>query len=191
VKLCTAAQSQYDPVIVSDGAGGAVVAWADNRGPSGDIYAQRVDADGDTLWLGDGVPLCTATGGQGGASIVSDDEGSAIVAWQDNRGPGGFNIYVQRVDAAGNTLWAEDGVALCIATGDQQSPTLTLAGAGSAIVTWQDQRGGYSDIYAQRVTRLGNPGTDPVPISTLAVVVAATALASLGFGVLRRKLRHG
>jgi hypothetical protein len=60
--LCTANLLQVLPTIVSDGAGGAVVGWEDRRsnagpfGEDGDIYAQRVLANGQ---LGDtpvGVP---------------------------------------------------------------------------------------------------------------------------------------
>ena len=49
--LCTAANNQYRPIIIADGAGGAIVAWVDNRNggdaPDGvDIYAQRVQPNG-------------------------------------------------------------------------------------------------------------------------------------------------
>lgn len=47
------------PVIVSDGLGGAIVAWEDWRDyySSGniDIYAQRINSGGNTLWMAEGV----------------------------------------------------------------------------------------------------------------------------------------
>jgi hypothetical protein len=47
VVLCAADKDQIDPVIVSDGADGAIVAWADWRsGTDYDVYAQRVTASG-------------------------------------------------------------------------------------------------------------------------------------------------
>jgi hypothetical protein len=47
VALCTAAGPQGSTAIVSDGAGGAIVAWQDYRGGTNwDIYSQRVDANG-------------------------------------------------------------------------------------------------------------------------------------------------
>src|SRR2546426_11777920 len=46
VPLCTATFNQLNPTIVSDGAGGAIVTWYDNRGPYYDIYAQHVLASG-------------------------------------------------------------------------------------------------------------------------------------------------
>ncbi|MBI5709007.1 MAG: hypothetical protein HZC42_01710, partial [Candidatus Eisenbacteria bacterium] len=45
--LCTAANNQYYPTIVADGAGGAIVTWYDLRsGTNWDIYAQHVLASG-------------------------------------------------------------------------------------------------------------------------------------------------
>src|SRR5688572_26445503 len=47
VALCTAPSDQLSPSIASDGAGGAIVTWVDDRHSSltdFDIYAQRVDA---------------------------------------------------------------------------------------------------------------------------------------------------
>ena len=40
--ICTAANDQYYPQIISDGSGGAIITWSDNRSGSHDIYAQRV-----------------------------------------------------------------------------------------------------------------------------------------------------
>src|SRR5437867_1453396 len=44
--LCTAANSQQYPTIVSDGAGGAIVTWHDPRSGGSHIYAQHVLASG-------------------------------------------------------------------------------------------------------------------------------------------------
>src|SRR5260221_13518872 len=53
--LCTAGSYQFQPQMVADGAGGAIVTWLDLRGDSGldeswQIYAQRVDVAGALQW---------------------------------------------------------------------------------------------------------------------------------------------
>ena len=60
--------------------------------------------------------------------------------------------------------WPDDpplGVALCTATGNQLWPThtstITSDSTGGAIVTWEDNRSGNSDIYAQRISADGTP----------------------------------
>ncbi len=65
VPICTADASPHWPTIVSDGSGGAIITWGDQRSGSYDIYAQRVDADGNVQWTtNNGVPICTASGKQ-------------------------------------------------------------------------------------------------------------------------------
>jgi len=46
IVVCDAAGDQGKPQIVSDGAGGAIIAWYDDRDTVNDIYAQRVDTTG-------------------------------------------------------------------------------------------------------------------------------------------------
>src|SRR5436190_1171899 len=93
--LCTAADDQPSPTIVSDGAGGAIVTWHDLRdGFTTDIYAQHVLASGavDGAWPADGRALCTAANYQAAPTIVSDGAGGAIVTWSDARS-GIYDIY--------------------------------------------------------------------------------------------------
>lgn len=144
----------YDPQIVSDGKHGAIIAWQDNRNFY-NIYAQRIDAGGNVKWTANGIVVCDAAEWQGDVRMVPDGEGGAIMAWWDNR-DGNGDIYAQRVDSLGNSLWAEDGVAVCVDTGGQEYMTLTSDEAGGCIVTWTDMRGVDYDIYAQRIDAGGN-----------------------------------
>lgn len=165
VALCAFAYNQSNPTIVSDGAGGAIVAWRDFRNTNdSDIYAQRVNAAGVLQWPADGVPLCTAPENQFTTtpasipSTVSDGAGGAIVSWHDYRNDEeAADIYAQRVNAAGTLQWTLDGVAVCTEPGEQNYPTIVSDGAAGAIVTWWDSRSGDADVYAQRLNALGTP----------------------------------
>lgn len=55
VPVCTAANSQQESSIVSDGAGGAILAWQDDRNGNCDMYAQLVQATSavDPAWPAD------------------------------------------------------------------------------------------------------------------------------------------
>ena len=156
--VCTAANNQISPMIVPDGAGGAIVTWQDKRSGVLDIYAQRLSAAGAPLWATDGVALCTAANAQSVPTIASDGAGGAIITWQDARSGTSNDIYAQRVNAAGVPQWTANGVAVCTAAGDQDAPTIVSDGAGGAVVTWQDARSGSNnDIYAQRLNAAGVP----------------------------------
>lgn len=161
VVVCTAARNQYDPTIVSDGSGGAIIAWQDTRNEIYyNIYAQHVDSTGNSLWTTNGVEICNADIGQYNTiiPIVSDSADGAIMTWMDNReGEAIYNIYSQRVNSTGSTLWRLNGVAVCTATNYQYNPTISSDGYNGAIVTWEDFRNGSTlNIYAQHVNSEGS-----------------------------------
>jgi hypothetical protein len=157
VALCTASYNQEYPVIVSDGAGGAIVAWEDYRsGWQYDIYVRRISSAGVPQWTADGVALCTNTQEQRNVVIASDGAGGAIVAWEDLRGS--WQIYAQRVDSSGVVQWTADGEVVSAALDAQYVPAITADGAGGAIIAWADYRSGSDfDVYAQRMNASGAP----------------------------------
>ncbi len=152
VAICTQANQQYSPVIESDGAGGAIIAWYDARSGNDDMYAQRVNAAGAVQWTANGVALCTAAGSQQRPRIVSDGAGGAIVAWHDYRNGNDLDVYAQRINASGVVQWTVNGVPLTTAAASQSNPIAVSDGAGGVIVAWEDRRSGSNlDIYVQRV----------------------------------------
>ncbi len=176
--LCMAPGYQSNAEIVSDGAGGAIVTWFDFRTGTADVYAQHVLASGavDPAWPADGRALCVAAGEQSYPTLVSDGSGGAIATWQDFRSGTNTDIYAQHVLASGavDPAWPADGRALCVAAGERGYPTLVTDGAGGAIVTWNDRRGGTEyDIYAQHVLTSGT--VDPMwPVDGRALCLAAS-----------------
>jgi hypothetical protein len=153
--VCSASNGQTDAVTVSDGAGGAIVAWADQRSGSNlDIYAQRISASGAMLWTTNGVGICVASNDQDNPKIVADGSGGAIIVWRDSRS-GSSDIYAQRISASGLVQWTANGVAICTASYGQEYHAVTSDAAGGAIIVWADQRGEF-DIYAQRISSSGS-----------------------------------
>ena len=156
--ICTAANDQFSPLIVSDGAGGAIVGWTDHRnGVDFDIYVQHVLASGvvDAAWPVNGRALCTAANDQNLSGLISDGSGGAIATWGDYRA-GNSDIYARRVSAGGTALWTADGVPICTAVTDQYNPSICPDGAGGAIIAWSDFRNGLNDnIFAQHVLAAG------------------------------------
>ncbi len=85
-------------VMTPEGSGGAILVWQDGRGVDDDIYAQHLDAFGMRQWGTQGIPVCTATGGQGMIAATAPGTGSgAIAVWWDNRSGDGGDIYVGEV----------------------------------------------------------------------------------------------
>jgi len=158
VPICTAPGTQQTPKMCSDGVGGAIVVWSDERFGQFDIFAQRINSAGAPLWTANGVPICGDLSPQITPVITACATGGALIAWEDQRG-GAHNIYLQRITATGaiQAGWPVDGLSVTSATNSttQTSPQVISDGACGAIVTWQDSRAGNYDIYAQRVDEFG------------------------------------
>ena len=156
IPICTAVDHQIDPVMCVDGKGGAFFVWGDKRnGANWQIYAQRVDANGNKKWSENGIVICNK-------SCVVDPQilycgnGHAIITWVDHRV--GDSLYSQKIDSNGNIQWKANGVLICNATSYQDNPRICTDGEGGAIIMWDDERRyGYydEDIYAQRISSDG------------------------------------
>jgi predicted lipoprotein with Yx(FWY)xxD motif len=156
IAICTQ-DSNHLPVIVSDGSGGAIIAWQSYRGSTtADIYAQRVNSSGTVLWTYNGVPVCVVVFEQDTIAMISDGVGGAILTWQDYRSNNGSpDIYAQRVNTSGARLWTANGVSICNQAAAQRGPKLVSDGTGGAFITWFDNRAGDCDIYTQRISTGG------------------------------------
>lgn len=156
--VSTAAGYQVSPAAASDGSGGMIVVWSDNRnGSDYEIYGQRLDASGLPLWTSGGLLLCAASGNQYTPVIVQSGHAGAIIAWQDRRGgPSSSDIYAQRVSLEGSLLWGDSGKAVSLDAGIEFNPVILPDGSGGAVVVWQNQKVGVrSDLYAQRIDSSG------------------------------------
>jgi hypothetical protein len=170
VPVCVAANNQLFAAIVADGGGGAIIAWQDPRLGDPDIYAQRLNSAGAAQWAANGVAVCSAIYEQLSPRMVPDGSGGAILTWDDNRNLNG-DLYAQRINASGAGQWTANGVALCTDLAEQYGAALVRDGAGGAILTWTDYRGGSGDVYAARITATGsNPGW---PLNGAVVCAAA------------------
>jgi len=218
VPVCSETAEQSGQRIASDGAGGAIIVWKDFRGTYTDIYAQRVDADGNILWTPGGVRLSFVSEDSNSPKIVTDGTGGAIVCWYDldnyrvfaqRLDPGGnelwtlggitvfshpscnasypemipdgnggavlawmvyvtigveHDIYCQWLTAAGTTVYPANGIRITQLDGSEKYPAIVTDGCGGVIVTWF-RIGANNDIYAQRLDELGNLQWDSSPLA--------------------------
>jgi len=163
VQVCNHRFIQESPRICPDGHGGAFITWVDDRNAresDKDIYAQRVDADGNLMWgnAGEGEPVCTAEEEQSGNRIVLSEPGTAIIVWEDMRENGQeYDIYAMRItgeDEMEKTWQPEQGVVVSAVERNQSQVRLCPDGEGGAYFVWEDeQHGGFPeiDIWAQRL----------------------------------------
>ena len=147
------------PALVSDGHGGAFVAWYGGTQAIGDqnLYTQRLDAAGQEQWASNVILETGSTSGQL-PTIEPDGGGGAIIAWEN-----GNDVHAQRLDRSGGMLWTAGGVPVCTAPRTQAPLGIVPDGTGGATIDWGDWRNGLSseDVYAQRLSADGVPQWRP------------------------------
>jgi len=97
--------------LTADGSGGVIVAWGQGLQNGVNIFAQRVNGSGQTVWSNPtygttGNPVSTTPSTfQSHPAIVSDNAGGAIVAWYDQRATGyggAYDVYAQHLGSDGS-----------------------------------------------------------------------------------------
>jgi hypothetical protein len=103
-------------------------------------------------WEPNGNSICTAGSAQQDPRIVPDEEGGAIVVWEDKRS-GDWDVYVQRIDASGaiHVGWPAGGVLASLSSSSKRNPEVITDGAHGAIVVWENGSG----LSAQRIDASG------------------------------------
>jgi len=146
---------QYGAGNISASDNGFVITWYDYRsGSSWDVYAQRLDADGDTLG-GNFLVNDGSSGNEHYNPCVAASDSGFVIAWYDYRN-GNWDIYAQRYSANGDTLGGNFLVNDDASSYDQYEPKITASDSGF-VITWYDYRSGSNyDIYAQRFNAAGD-----------------------------------
>jgi len=155
VNVCSYHSGYVD--LCSDGHGGAIIAYMDGRNSavtSDDIYAQRIDSVGNPAWMVDGVPVCTADSIQFWPHIVMDGLDGAVITWEEDLRNGNYDIYAQRINCLGNTVWLTNGLEISVKPNRQDKSDLCRNNYGGAIIKWNDYTD--SNTYAQSLDSLGN-----------------------------------
>ena len=158
-ELSTTGLDRFD--IASDISGNTFVIWKDNPSYSeGDIFVQKVDANGQVAWPIGGLPLTNTRNpgyvrGDFNQMIVGDGEGGALAVWvhavlsEDGRKIIGHDLYAQRISSEGEMLWGENGVFVA---GMANDPRIVGDALENTTVFWGD----LQNVYAQRLDATGN-----------------------------------
>ncbi|MCD4814720.1 T9SS type A sorting domain-containing protein [bacterium] len=166
VAVCTvgniayASYGEYNPRLVSDGSGGAIIVWCDYRnGTNWDIYAQRINATGNAEWTVDGVAICVNATQDVCVEMTKTDSNNVIIVW--NHFGGISNNFAQKINFSGAVQWTTNGVQMTQSGGQWQDPVnygrgVVTDGAGGAIIVYgQNDPVGTVNLYTQKINSSG------------------------------------
>ena len=133
--------------------GSAIFVWSDTRYGSRNVFAQKVDGNGNFLWGTDGAAVTNLPGRQEDPVAIEDGNGGAFIAWVDYRFDDEGDIFIQHVDNNGNRLMDDEGEALARVDGRHLTVNMCTDSSGGVFVAWQDKRNLLDeDIYGTHVS---------------------------------------
>jgi len=149
---------QLRPAVGVDSDGNAIVVWQDERVAfdEDDIYAQKLNTNGVAQWGSSDKIVNEETFDviRAYPHVDVDPSGYAVAAWWDERhGAANCSIYAQRLNPDGERQWDSSDVRVNQDTGsyDREYVAVAIDNDNCAIITWDDERGGENDVYAQKL----------------------------------------
>ncbi len=116
--------------------------------------------------------------------MVPTADGGFYISWFDNA-TGGYDVYLQRVDAGGNEQWAHNGVLVADRDfSSTQDYGLDIDADGNALLAFRLNQAGVAQILAQKVAPDGSLlwGDPGIFVSTDAGGANAPKIAATGDG---------
>lgn len=195
VSPCTVAYSATSSTVyvTPDLAGGMLIAWEDAT--RGGAYAQDMVSDGTLGWGAAGRHFV----GVGGPYFAAQPDGAGGLVLGSQHDVDQLNAFakagIQRVNAAGSSLWGASGIELPVTTVYQDLPLPVADGTGGAIYFWGDRNrscgmhppcsvGGVIHEYARRVDGSGNAVWQTIVLSSgTALSIGSEAATTLRLDV--------
>lgn len=149
--------------LASGNEGESIFVWSDTRFGMRNIFAHKINQNGELLWGDNGATITNLPGRQEDPVSITDGSGGAFIAWVDYRFDAQGDIFIQHISSEGVILMDPNGAALADVPGKQITINMCTDSLGGVFVTWQDKRSGIDDdIYGTHVSSdytIGAPGT--------------------------------
>jgi hypothetical protein len=162
-QLCNAPGYQRSPVVVSDGSGGTIAAWLDERNSgSTNIFLQKFNSSGVPQWQAGGVDLNVSSTYPSGLMAISDGSNGIIVCWLGQTAGTNPLYHVQKVNSSGIMQWSSP-IKVCdnyTASNTDDNGCITSDLSGGVIVCYRRYNNSISkyEIHAQNITSIGTRG---------------------------------
>lgn len=157
--VCAAAGNQDQLSMVSDGAGGVIIAWRDARNSgspvNNDIFAQRVNASGTALWTADGVAIVSTSVNEQNPVLALTNPATVGIVWRGT--VDGLDLFANFINVNDGSKVLGTDLTIISKANTQSNQSIVADGAGGFVVCWVDGRvaNNNSSIHAQRVNSSG------------------------------------
>ena len=133
--------------------GESIFVWSDTRFGMRNIFAHKINQNGDFLWGQEGATVTNLPGRQEDPVAITDGNGGVYISWVDYRFDEEGDIYIQHLNSNGELQLSPDGVPLARVPGKQIGINMCTDSIGGVFVVWQDKRNNIDDdIYGTHVS---------------------------------------
>ncbi|MBM3325268.1 MAG: T9SS type A sorting domain-containing protein, partial [Calditrichaeota bacterium] len=147
--------NQQNHRVCPDGRNGFFVVWEDQRTGTKLVRAQHINIWGELQWSAEGMVVAPSNHDEDQAACAPDGEGGVYVGWSGRDTTWRIDIYVQRLNAAGQSVWAEP-LRLQDTFDDDILFDMVSDGDGRAILVWEAGTAEESDIYGACISPDGS-----------------------------------
>ena len=163
VELSTqAARENYYPKIAFNSSTEELyVYWMETDGDQNQrgLYGQKLDASGNILWTSSGKPIIEISDTGVNPFAVRQANNDVIVCFDETVENMDSLIRATRLDADGEFVWVDDIVTMCSVASEKVHIEGSYFANDQIICTWEDDRNGGRDIYAQNINLDGTLGS--------------------------------
>ena len=146
LQITSSSTSEHSPSIAVDQNDNIFIVWVEDNATSQDIYLQKLDLEGNTIW-GSPKKIIGSNVDEYNPAIAISPTGNLQIVWEENIS-GIKNVNLASYTNDGINIW-EIQPNLTNVDVDQSNPALWLD-ATHIYVSWTDKREGNLDIYTQK-----------------------------------------
>jgi hypothetical protein len=166
--ICDHNGEQALPKIAPTSDGCCYICWYDLSSGNYDVYLQRLDADGIPQWA-DPCGILVSDNPQEtwltDWDMTVDLEDHCIIAVNDIRAGGDWDIYGYRISPGGDFVWGDDGIAISVNNDGEYEPRVCVTSGSNIAFAWGQDAGAGGVINLRKLTPAGADVFNPPTIT--------------------------
>lgn len=122
------------------------------------IYAQKISEDGTRIWSDNGETLIEMSTVNVYPVALRNSSEDVILVYEEFSNAVDANLKAMRIDHDGELVWAQGMMPICMVNSQKVHTVVNHFSNNQLIISWEDDRDGNKDIFAQNIQLNGELG---------------------------------